>query len=497
MARDGTAPQTGGASMTGRHTEAETTGPTRLEQGESLRTFAAETTELRNVTVLFADVFSSTEAVLKLDPDQARDYLDGPVEIMLAGVRRFGGAIGNIQGDGVALAGVRRFSGDRGSRPARLPGAAMEIRDAFAATALSRRCQERCCAAWRALGRRPPCGARAAPSARNSMRSGPWCTSLRRSRNSARPAAPALHPRRSSSYVATSGRTRWGNSLSGGTSPACRSTSSSRSRPTIGWTTISPVGHRTRWSVARSELPRRCARRCSPTHRDQPLSAWWGKPGLAKAGFATKSNCSPPTPGTGWRRSWQLSLNSATPFAPLAPCLEPFLLLDHTQRHEQLAAQLGEFGLSPLEIEGVATIFGMATAEGAWDRISGSARNKAIVDGVAKTLRGLARRRPLLLIVEDLHDVDHETRACLRRTVQMLWDSQCCVVMTARPEGADAIGDLCSHTIRLDALSRQESLRLLHSKLQRQRARPRSRCPRTRWRTFSNAPTATPSSWKS
>src|SRR6202012_660225 len=100
------------------------------------------------------------------------------------------------------------------------------------------------------------------------------------------------------------------------------------------------------------------------------------------------------------------SLNSATPFAPLAGCLEPFLLLDTTQREEQVIAQLREHGLSPLEVEAVASVFGVSDAAGAWGELSGGARNKAIVDGVAKTLRALAQRRPLLVIVEDLHDVD-------------------------------------------------------------------------------------------
>src|SRR5580704_9628435 len=92
---------------------------------------SANAAELRNVTVLISDLVRSTRTVLNFEPDDARAYLDRAIQSMLACVRKFGGSIASIQGDGVlAIFGTPTATEDHALRACL---AATEIRDAFLA----------------------------------------------------------------------------------------------------------------------------------------------------------------------------------------------------------------------------------------------------------------------------------------------------------------------------------------------------------------------------
>jgi class 3 adenylate cyclase/tetratricopeptide (TPR) repeat protein len=63
--------------------------------------------ELKQATVLFADIVSSTEQIAQLDPEEAMDRLKPAVMLMCESVERFGGTVMRTLGDGVmALYGV-------------------------------------------------------------------------------------------------------------------------------------------------------------------------------------------------------------------------------------------------------------------------------------------------------------------------------------------------------------------------------------------------------
>ena len=63
--------------------------------------------ELKQATVLFADIVSSTEQIAQLDPEEAMDRLAPAVSLMCDAVERFGGTVIRTLGDGImALFGV-------------------------------------------------------------------------------------------------------------------------------------------------------------------------------------------------------------------------------------------------------------------------------------------------------------------------------------------------------------------------------------------------------
>ena len=57
--------------------------------------------ELKQITVLFADVMGSTKLIESLDPEEAAKRLAPAIEVMQEAVRRFEGSVVKIQGDGV------------------------------------------------------------------------------------------------------------------------------------------------------------------------------------------------------------------------------------------------------------------------------------------------------------------------------------------------------------------------------------------------------------
>ncbi|MDP2326279.1 MAG: adenylate/guanylate cyclase domain-containing protein, partial [Gammaproteobacteria bacterium] len=63
--------------------------------------------ELKQATVLFADIVSSTEQIAHLDPESAMDRLQPAILAMCSSVEKFGGTVLRTLGDGVmALFGV-------------------------------------------------------------------------------------------------------------------------------------------------------------------------------------------------------------------------------------------------------------------------------------------------------------------------------------------------------------------------------------------------------
>jgi class 3 adenylate cyclase len=55
----------------------------------------------RSVSILFADIVGSTQLILGMDPEDARDLIDDALQIVKDAVREFGGSVARVQGDGV------------------------------------------------------------------------------------------------------------------------------------------------------------------------------------------------------------------------------------------------------------------------------------------------------------------------------------------------------------------------------------------------------------
>lgn len=87
--------------------------------------------QVRHITILFADIVGSTGIIRDLDPEEARDVLDGTLQIVRDAVHDFGGSVARVQGDGLMAAfGVITASEDHALRAAM---AGCQIRDRVSA----------------------------------------------------------------------------------------------------------------------------------------------------------------------------------------------------------------------------------------------------------------------------------------------------------------------------------------------------------------------------
>jgi class 3 adenylate cyclase len=62
---------------------------------------APRTEERKALSVLFADIRGSTRLIYGEDPERARELLRPATEAMVDAVRRFGGTVNRVLGDGV------------------------------------------------------------------------------------------------------------------------------------------------------------------------------------------------------------------------------------------------------------------------------------------------------------------------------------------------------------------------------------------------------------
>ena len=57
--------------------------------------------ERRVVSIMFADIVSSSKIIAKLDPEDIPDFLDPAINKMIQAVHAFGGKVMRVQGDGI------------------------------------------------------------------------------------------------------------------------------------------------------------------------------------------------------------------------------------------------------------------------------------------------------------------------------------------------------------------------------------------------------------
>src|SRR5512143_1980576 len=57
--------------------------------------------ERKHVTIFFADICESTTLIDKVDPEQAVDTFDPVLNAMRESIRRYGGTVNEVRGDGV------------------------------------------------------------------------------------------------------------------------------------------------------------------------------------------------------------------------------------------------------------------------------------------------------------------------------------------------------------------------------------------------------------
>src|SRR5262249_6951444 len=89
-------------------------------------------------------------------------------------------------------------------------------------------------------------------------------------------------------------------------------------------------------------------------------------------------------------------------------------------------------------------------------------RRSRTLDAVVRLLLSEARRRPLILVVEDLHWLDDESQALLDLLVELITDERILLLVNYRPEYELRWGDKpCCHCWRFDPLKEESADEML------------------------------------
>src|SRR5690606_8522524 len=138
-------------------------------------------------------------------------------------------------------------------------------------------------------------------------------------------------------------------------------------------------------------------------------------------------------------------------FAPLADLLGRYLhsLPDHAL-HSLPAASLTQLAQIIPSLQD--RLPDQATA--AWAGAIGADENRQrLIDGIVTFLTSLARLRPLVIFVDDLHWADHDTLAVLGRLIQRVADAPLLVMLAYRTDDLAENEDL---GMLLHALNRRQ-----------------------------------------
>lgn len=134
------------------------------------------------------------------------------------------------------------------------------------------------------------------------------------------------------------------------------------------------------------------------------------------------------------------AVGRAAPFGVVTSCFAQLAALD-----DEAAALVGEARRRASEV----------LDEGGAELQVGGGAYQRLVDELLVALRRLAARRPLLLVLDDLHEVDHASAGFLVQLGQVIGEIPALVLATARSADADAgaaLADALPQLLRLDAV---------------------------------------------
>src|SRR5262249_21436904 len=390
--------------------------------------------ERKHVTVLFADVKGSMELLAARDPEEARALLDPILETMIQAVRRYGGTVNQVMGDGImALFGAPIAVEDHA------------VRACYAALAMQ-------------------------DTVRGLRRQGATKAAIRIGLNSGEVLVRAIGSDLHLDYTAVGETTHLAARMEQTAAPGTILLTAHTQRlaegfldakplglvsvkglaePVAAWQLIGARGARTRLE-ARSGVLSRFVGREAETHqavraletaaggRGQVV-AIVGEPGVGKSRVCHELGRRAADGGQRVIEAACLSYGSSTPYLPVLGLLEALLDLDagaeDAERRARVSARLG--AIDPTMQTGGAPILallGLSVDDPTWATLEPLQRRQRTLDALRQLLLQAARERPLLVVIEDLQWIDAETQALLDALVDGMAAAPLALLVNYRPE---------------------------------------------------------------
>ena len=197
------------------------------------------------------------------------------------------------------------------------------------------------------------------------------------------------------------------------------------------------------------------------------LVAVAGEPGVGKSRLFWELTHSHRTSGWLLLESHSVSYGEAIPYLPVIDLLKAYFRVqdgdDHREIREKLIGKILALdrALEPT-LPAFLALLGVPVEDPAWEALESAQRRRRTQDAVRRLLLRESQVQPVLLVFEDLHWIDGETRAFLDGLVESLPRARVLLLVNYRPEYRHEWGSKSWLTqLRLDTLSSRGAGELL------------------------------------
>jgi class 3 adenylate cyclase/tetratricopeptide (TPR) repeat protein len=427
--------------------------------------------ERKQVTVLFADLKGSMELLADRDPEEAREFLDAVLELMMEAVHEYDGTVNQVMGDGVmALFGAPVACEDHA------------VRACYAAL----RMQE-----W------------VKRYAEEAQRKAGVPIQIRVGLNSGEVVVRSITNDLHMDYTAVGHTTHLAARMEQMAMAGSILMSTETLRLAEGFVQVKPLGAvavkglaepveahelvgagaaRTRLQVSLTRgLSRFVGRAAEMETLQRAAEAAWsghgqvvgvvGEPGVGKSRLFWEFTHSPHAHGWLVLYSGSVSYGRATPYLPVIDLLKAYFRVQDRDAHRGLREKVVGtlLGLDPSLAPTLPALLALLDVPGTdpeWVALEPAQRRQRTLEAVKRLLLRESQAQPLIVIVEDLHWIDGETQRLLDSLIESLPGARLLLLVNWRPEyrhGWDAKSYYSQ--LRLDALPARNAGELLRALL--------------------------------
>ena len=452
---------------------AATTGPaaTVLTERPSVESHEAPEGERKTVTALFADIKGSTELMEDLDPEEARAIVDPALRIMVDAVRRYDGYVVQSTGDGIfALFGAPVAHEDH---PQRGLYAALKLQEEL----------KRYSAKVLAEGGTPiqgRVGINTGEVVVRSIQTGAGqveYTPIGHTTNLAsrmQTAAPV-------GSIAVSEATRWHCEGYFILKPLGPTRVKGVSEPINVYevTGLGPLRTRLQRAAGRGltkfvgreremEALKHAADQAKSGHGQ--IVAAMAEPGVGKSRLFFEFKA---TSQSGWMvlEAFSVSYGKASAYLPVIDLLRNYFRIsredDERTRREKVAGKIAILDRSLEDtLHYLFSLLGIVEGDDPLAQMDGQIKKRRTLEAIKRILLRESLNQPLIVVFEDLHWIDSETREFLNLLTDSIGSAKILLLVNYRPEYRHEWGNRTHYTqLRLDPLGAESAVEMLSSML--------------------------------